>query len=109
MLISHGLWQRKFAGDSSVIGKSLTVGGLPYTVVGVVQEKIRFPGLAEIWLPLEPGDMKAHRDWRNYDFIARLAPNVTPAQAEARVAATMRQLEERHGDTNKGWSGWLEP
>jgi predicted permease len=109
MLISHGLWQRKFAGDSSVIGKSLIVSGLPYTVIGVVQEKIRFPELAEIWLPLEPGDMKAHREWRNFDFIARLAPNVTPAQAEARVAATMRQLEERNGDTNKGWTGWLEP
>jgi putative ABC transport system permease protein len=109
MLISHGLWQRKFASDSSVIGKSLTVSGLPYTVIGVVQEKIRFPELAEIWLPLEPGDMKAHRDWRSYDFIARLAPNVTPAQAEARVAAAMRQIEERHGDTNKGWSSWLEP
>src|SRR5262245_61388352 len=45
MLISHGFWQRKFAGDRSVIGRSLIVNGEPYTVVGVVQEKIKFPEL----------------------------------------------------------------
>ncbi len=109
MLISHGLWQRKFGGDSSVIGRALTVNGQPYTVVGVVQEKIRFPELADVWLPLEPGEAKAHREWRSYDFIARLAPNVTVDQAQARIAAAMRQLEERHGDTNKGWTAWMEP
>ena len=109
MLISHGLWMRKFAGDPAVIGRALTVSGQPYTVIGVVQEKIRFPELAEVWLPLEPGEAKAHRDWRNYNFIARLAPNVTPAQAQARVAATMGQLEQRFGDTNKGLTAWLEP
>jgi putative ABC transport system permease protein len=109
MLISHGLWQRKFAGDSSVIGRALTVNGQPYTVVGVVQERIKFPELAEVWLPLEPGEAKAHRDWRNYNFVARLAPNATASQAQARIVGTMRQLEERFGDTNKGWTGWLEP
>ena len=45
------------------------MNGQPYTVVGVVQEKIRFPELAEVWLPLEPGEAKAHRDWRNYNFV----------------------------------------
>jgi predicted permease len=109
MLISHGLWQRRFAGDSAVIGRALTVNGEPYTIVGVVQEKIRFPELADVWLPLEPGEAKAHRDWRNYTFIARLAPNVTVAQARARLVATMRQLEQRFGDTNTGWTAWLEP
>jgi putative ABC transport system permease protein len=109
MMISHGLWQRKFAGDSGVIGRALTVSGQPYTVVGIVQEKIRFPELADVWLPLEPGEAKARRDWRSYDLVARLAPGVMPAQAQARVVATMRQLEARFGDTNKGWTAWLEP
>ena len=109
MLISHGLWQRKFAGDSAVIGRALTVSGQPYTVIGVVQEKMKFPELAEVWLPLEPGEARSHRDWRSYDFVARLAPNVTVSQAQARVVATMRQLEERFGTTNKGWTGWIEP
>ena len=109
MLISHGLWQRKFAGDSSVIGRALTVNGQPYTVVGVVQEKIKFPESAEVWLPLEPDEAKGHRDWRSYNFVARLAPNATATQAQARIVATMRQLEERFGDTNKGWTAWLEP
>jgi len=108
MLMSHGLWQRKFGGDPSVIGRALTVNGEPYTVVGIVQEKIRFPELAEVWLPLEPGEMRSHREWRNYNFIARLAPNVTQAHAQARVAATMRQLETRYADTNKDWTAWIE-
>ena len=109
MLISHGLWQRKFAGDTNVIGRALTVSGQPYTVVGVVEEGIKFPELAEVWLPLEPGDQRARREWRGYAFVARLAPNATIEQAQARVVATMKQLEDRHGDTNKGWTGWIEP
>jgi putative ABC transport system permease protein len=109
MLISHGFWQRKFAGDRSIIGRPLIVNGQPYTVVGVVQEKIKFPELAEVWLPLEPGEMKAHRAWRNYNFVARLAPNVTATQAQARVAAVMRELQGRFGATNTGWTAWLEP
>jgi putative ABC transport system permease protein len=109
MLISHGLWQRKFAGDSTVIGRALTVSGQPYTVIGVVQEGIKFPELAEVWLPIEPGEATSHRDWRSYSFVARLAPHATAAQAQARVVATMRQLEERFGDTNKGWTSWIEP
>ena len=108
MLISHGLWRRKFGGDSTIIGRSLTVNGAPYTVVGVVEEHIRFPEIAELWLPLEPGEMRSHREWRGYNFVARLAPNVTFAQAQARVVATMRQLETRYGDTNKDWTAWIE-
>jgi putative ABC transport system permease protein len=109
MLISHGFWQRKFAGDRSVIGRSLIVNGAPYTVVGVVQEKIKFPELAEVWLPLEPGEMKAHRDWRSYSMVARLAPDVTPSQAQARLASVMRELAGRYANTNQGWTAWLEP
>jgi putative ABC transport system permease protein len=109
MLMSHGLWQRKFAGDSTVVGRALTVSGQPYTVIGIVEEKIRFPELAEIWLPLEPGEARAQREWRSYDFVARLAPNVTVEQAQSRVVATMKQLEERFGTTNKGWTSWIEP
>jgi putative ABC transport system permease protein len=109
MLIGYGFWQRKFAGDPSVIGRALTVNGKPYTVVGVVQDRIKFPELAEVWLPLEPGEAKAHRDWRNYNFVARLAPNVTAEQASSRLASSMRELQGRFGDTNKGWTGWLEP
>src|SRR5262249_18578219 len=90
MLIGYGFWQRKFAGDGSVIGRALIVNGQPYTVVGVVPDKMKFPELAEVWLPLEPGELKAHREWRNYNFVARLAPNVTPEQATARIAAVMR-------------------
>ncbi|HEU4786934.1 MAG TPA: ABC transporter permease, partial [Gemmatimonadaceae bacterium] len=109
MLISYGFWQRKFAGDSSVIGRALTVNGQPYTVVGVVQDKIKFPEFAEVWLPLEPGEMKARRDWRDYNLVARLAPNVTPAQAQARIVSIMRDLQARFGNTNKGWTAWVEP
>jgi putative ABC transport system permease protein len=109
MLISYGFWQRKFAGDRSVIGRALTVNGEPYTVVGVVQDKIKFPEFAEVWLPLEPREMKARRDWRDYNLVARLAPNATPEQAQARVVSAMRDLQTRFGDTNKGWTAWLEP
>ena len=109
MLISYGLWRRKFGSDSAIIGRALTVNGEPYAIVGVVEEHIRFPEIAEVWLPLTPGEMRSERDWRGFNFVARLAPNVTAAQAQARVVATMRQLEARFPDTNEDWTAWIEP
>ena len=109
VILSHGLWRRRFGSDAHVVGRTVTVNGEPYTVVGVMQPGIRFPETAEMWLPLEPGEAKDHREWRMYHVIGRLKPDVTVAGAQANVAAITRRLAERHPDTNTGWGGWVQP
>lgn len=61
-LISHSLWQRRFAARSDVLGQTLTLNGEPRTVVGVMPRGFRFPYEAEIWVPIryQPDDAANH-------------------------------------------------
>jgi putative ABC transport system permease protein len=109
-VLSHGLWQRKFGGDSSVIGRGITIDGNPYTVVGVMQEKVRYPEVEDIWLPLEPSAAwQEDRRIRALQVFGRLAPGVTVEAANERIAAIMRTLSERYPDSNRDLSAWMWP
>jgi len=109
VVIGSGVWERKFASDSAIVGRAVTIDGLPYTVIGVMQRDVRFPETQDLWLPLAPGDARGRRDWHLYQVAGRLAPGVTLEQADARLAAFMRELAERHPDTNERKSGWVVP
>ncbi len=68
-VLGYGMWQRRFGGDSAIVGKALRANGVPYTIIGVMPEGFRFPDDAALWLPLQldplatqarPGEL-AHR------------------------------------------------
>jgi len=109
MVLGHGLWRRKFGGDPTIVGRGLTVNGEPYTVIGVMQEGMRFPESEDIWLPLEPGATREQRGLRPYQVLARLAPRIAPGVADQQLAAFMDRLAERYPESNRGWSAWLQP
>jgi putative ABC transport system permease protein len=99
VVLSHGLWQRRFGSDVQVIGKSLTLNGTSYMIVGVLPPEFFFPiREAELAIPLAP---EAH-PWRNLrtstNFlraVARLKPGVTSEQAAADLTAiAKRQRQE---------------
>lgn len=107
-ILGHGLWQRKFGADSSVIGRGITINGLPYTVVGVMAPGIRFPETEDLWLPPEPSEAAmAQRDWRSMQMVARLADGVTETEANARIATLMGAMAEKYPETNKNMSAWM--
>jgi putative ABC transport system permease protein len=109
-IISHGLWQRKFGGDSSVIGRAVTIDGNPYTLIGVMQEKVRYPEVEDLWLPLEPSAAwQEDRRVRAFQVYGRLAPGVTIEAANERIAGWMRTLAERYPDSNRDLSAWMWP
>lgn len=109
VVLGSTIWERKFAADPGIVGRSVTLDGESYTVVGIMARGVRYPEIHDLWVPLAAGDERGHRDWRFLQVAARLAPGVTIEQANARVEALMRTLAERHGDTNAGWSAWLVP
>ena len=107
MVLSHGFWQRRLGGDRSIIGRALTIGGEPYTVVGVMPPEFTYPAdRIDYWIPLStmgPDAIGRQRGSRFMDVIARLAPGVTPAQAHDELAAIARRIADRESDA-RGWS-----
>ena len=103
VMLSYGLWQKRFGGTSDVLGKTLTLNGDPYTIVGVLPPRFVIPNAEiEIMVPLRM-DQDARRKERGSNFlrlVARLKPGVTPAQAEADLGAIANRLRELYPDEN---------
>jgi predicted permease len=109
VILSYGLWQRRFGGDPKVIGQSLTINGRSYTVVGVmpadfslgyeVMPTVGSVSQAELLLPLplSVDRMNNHGD-ENYNVLARLKPGATIEQAQAELNLAVRQMEQQFPD-----------
>ncbi|HYE73172.1 MAG TPA: ABC transporter permease [Blastocatellia bacterium] len=90
VVLSYGLWQRRFGGDTNVIGRSIVLNGRARTIVAVMPNGFRFPAEADLWLPLAltPEQLSPNQRARHYlNVIARIKDGVTLAQAEERVRA----------------------
>ena len=102
-ILGQGLWQSRFAGDRNIIGRHITIGGEPYTVVGVMPGTFQFMlmGLANLWTPLALTDKeRADRGSSSFSAFGRLKPGVTPEQAGAECAAIFGRLESQFPQTN---------
>jgi putative ABC transport system permease protein len=105
VVISHGLWQRRFGGRRDVIGRQLRMGVTPVTVVGVMPEGFEYPFRADrqdFWEPLNdrPAPDRDQRDSHSYRVIARMKPGVTLEQANAELDTISRRLEQQYPDSN---------
>src|SRR5580658_6757546 len=90
IMLSYGYWQRKFAGDRSVIGRRIDVDGQPREVIGVLPSNFRFLNLKPaLLLPFQFDRGKLFLGNFSYHGIARLKPGVTLAQANADVARVL--------------------
>lgn len=109
VVISHDLWQRRFAGDSGVIGRSMRVNGSPFTIVGVAPERFRglYPVLRiDTWIPMmmQPavrrgGNLLASVGSGWLDVFGRLAPGVEMRTANAELETLTRRFSQ---STEKG-------
>ena len=103
-ILSHGLWVRRFGGDSSIIGRTVRLNDKPYKVVGVLPESFRPFGrldrsaLPEIYAPLGY-DLKqpwACRGCQHLQLIGRLKPGVSVEQARAELNTLLREIVREH-------------
>ncbi|MGH9934654.1 MAG: ABC transporter permease, partial [Blastocatellia bacterium] len=110
VILSHGLWRRRFAGDSAIIGRSVTLNGQNHTVVGVAPAEFQFPDDAtEIWKPIAftAVQLSANERGSHYlNVIARMKPGVTIEQAQADVAAIAQRMQQRLPAIYRADSGW---
>ena len=93
IVISHGLWQRVFGQDPSVVGRAVTLSGVPVTVVGVMPPGFAFPGAAiDYWRPIAINPTNATRGGHFLSVIARRKPGVTVEQARAEMKTIAERL-----------------
>ena len=100
VILSHGLWQRQFGGDASVLGSSLTLSGQPYTVVGIMPPDFRYGSEKDLWAPLRTDTPNAARRNEYLDVVGRLKPGVTVEQADVEIATIAKRLAEQYPATN---------
>jgi len=86
VMLTYGYWRRRFGGDTSIVGRALTIDAKPRTVVGVMPQAFRFQRDPELILPLRFERTQLDLGPFNYPGIARLKPGVTLAQASADVS-----------------------
>ena len=102
IILSHGLWERRFGSDRAVIGRPITIDRQSYTVIGVMPPEFRFPPdlppaqSIDAWLPPAPDPSQNERDSNNYYIVARLKSGVSTAQAQAEMDAINHGLAEKH-------------
>ena len=97
VILSHGLWQQLYAGDKTVLGRTLRLSGKPFTIVGVMPRNFNFidPDV-RLWIPLAftPAEKTVHHS-NNWYHVGRLKPSATLQQAQAQVNALNNENLER--------------
>lgn len=103
-VISHPFWQKRFGGDSNVVGKSVLLDDKSHTIIGVMPESFVHQGPPPLWLLMGQTNWQTHtRDVRIAgSVIARLKPGVTIEQARAEMNRVFQQLFKEHPVANAG-------
>jgi putative ABC transport system permease protein len=129
VVLSHSLWQSRFGGDAGVVGKTMTLNGNAYKIVGVMPREFRWQNLAplsssgelaELFVPSIKNDIpqlgtqtdrdiSASRKTSYMRVVARLKPGVSLAQAQAEMDAIASRLAQAYPDSNAGATVQLIP
>src|SRR4051812_33901324 len=111
VVLSHGLWQRRFGGDPSVVGRTILLNGSPYQVVGVMGADFQYPDRDfEVWTPLyiPPDELRDRGDY-SYLCVARVKAGVTLEQARAHMNILAANVARAYPRTNRGSGVFVEP
>ena len=118
VVLAYGYWQRRFAGDSSIIGRTISLNNHPFTVIGIAPP--RFGGIIvalnfDLWVPASMDGAITGRDerltsrgWRSFDAFARLKPGVTFQQAQAEIGAIGARLAGAYHE-DEGTQKYIAP
>ncbi|HMJ25248.1 MAG TPA: ABC transporter permease, partial [Pyrinomonadaceae bacterium] len=113
VVLSYGLWQRSFGGQSNIINQAITLNGKSYTVIGVMPQGYQFPSRVEMWVPA--GQLSGDVAWQSRNnhvglyAVARLKPGMTLAAAQADMESIALNLEKQYPDINAGGRVKIQP
>jgi putative ABC transport system permease protein len=110
VVLSHGLWQRRFGADPRIVGRTIRLTGVAFTVIGVMPPRFQFPSSRfELWTDLGfamtlAAGQSENRALRIFQAVGRLRPRLVMSQAQAELDALASRLARVHPDTNTGVS-----
>ncbi len=102
VVLSHGLWQRRFGADPDVLGRDLILNGEAYRVVAVAPKAMRYPGDTQIYLPTHLDPAIGNRGSNYLMVLGRLAPEASLGQASTVLASINERLGEEYPNENGG-------
>lgn len=105
VMLSHGFWVRRFAQDPNILGKTLTLSGVPHTVVGVLPADFQFFTAQDIWVPLSRTEKRffaqeSRGSHPGMYVLGRLKPGVSLEQARADLESIGSSLQEAYPNSN---------
>jgi putative ABC transport system permease protein len=109
VVLSFGLWQRKFGGAADALGRTIVLNGRPHEVIGVMPADLRQPENAELWKPLAPDEnLREARGAFWLPVIGRLKPGITVEQAQTEMSGISARMEQQF-DSNRGYGAYVVP
>jgi predicted permease len=101
--LSYGLWQRRYAGDQAIAGRTVSLDSKPYVVAGVMPAGFAYPEQIEIWRPLVLTALqRQNRENWMYYTIAKLKPGISPAQAQSELNNIAAQIARENPKEAEG-------
>ncbi len=112
VVLSYGLWKARYAGDPSLVGRTIRVDGADFTVIGVMPRDFEWQfwsGPRQLWVPVGYTKTDFGRGDNSFLSIARLKPGVTEAQARAEIDAIATRLRKQYPNDDANMGGTVTP
>ncbi len=112
LILSYATWQKRFAGRKDVIGQTVSLSGIPYTIIGVMPDSFEFAprNNAEFWTTMHAtGSCDLRRSCHGLYGVARLKPGFSIQAALANMSAIAQQLERQYPNDNRGQGAMVQP
>ena len=104
VVISNALRRRLFGESAEILGRTIDLGGVPYTIVGVVGDDFQFPTGADLWCPLSVANDLSSRGDRWLSAVGLTHAGVSQGQAAVRLGAIQESLAREYPDSDAGWT-----
>jgi putative ABC transport system permease protein len=102
VVLSQGLWQRRYGADPGILSRQLTLDGKSYKVIGVMPDELDLPEKVEMWVPLAEDPAENSRLFSYLNAVARLRPGLGLEEARTEMDLIARRLEQEYPETNAG-------
>ncbi|HEX6908518.1 MAG TPA: ABC transporter permease [Terriglobales bacterium] len=110
VILGYALWKSSFGGNPRIVGSTIDLDDQPYTVVGVMPPKFKFPDWAQLWTPLGWTDQeRGVRGNHNYLVVGRLKSGASMQQAQAEMSTISARLQQQYPADDAGWGAVIVP
>jgi putative ABC transport system permease protein len=104
VMLSDEVWRLRYASDRSIVGRAISINGMPHTVIGVMPPRFMFPETQRLWVTLAPYFETTSRDLRALQVFSRMKPGVSMQQASSDLDGVAGRLAAAYPAENEGWS-----